>query len=401
MQKDGDRAASAFQFHGRWQDFGKIAVTNLLLTIVTLGFYRFWATTRERQYLWSKTQFIDEPLEWTGRGLELLIGFLLVAVLILIPLFVMNFFFQALLLQGKPGLAFMLFFVIFGFVMYLGGIARFRALRYRLSRTYWHGIRGGSDTQGFAYGWSYIWKSICGSLAFGLLIPWSMMTLWNERWREMTFGPHRFHATGQSWAIFNRFLLFYLLPVLLFIATAIFSAIFAAGNGTGKTATSLLLSLFIFYFAWGVIALAFYAKFFREAVSGLALYRLEFSFSARTIDWFKLLLGDIILWILAFIVAGLPIIFILAALFGLNDIGFLASDGSSAPWQQFGVVFIFVTLLLPLAFVGPFLRYRHWKFFINHMEAYGEVSLSELTQSTTKTSRHGEGLLDAFDVGAI
>ena len=44
---------SAFRFHGSWQEFARIAFPNLLLTIVTLGIYRFWATTREREYLWS------------------------------------------------------------------------------------------------------------------------------------------------------------------------------------------------------------------------------------------------------------------------------------------------------------------------------------------------------------
>jgi hypothetical protein len=35
------------------------------------------------------------------------------------------------------------------------------------------------------------------------------------------------------------------------------------------------------------------------------------------------------------------------------------------------------------------------------MGATGEIYTDELTQSQTKTSRHGEGLLDALDVGAF
>ena len=38
---------------------------------------------------------------------------------------------------------------------------------------------------------------------------------------------------------------------------------------------------------------------------------------------------------------------------------------------------------------------------MTHLEAGGEILLDELTQSQTKTARHGEGLLDAFDMGAI
>jgi len=52
----------AFAFSGDWREFAPIAFTNLLLSIVTLGVYLFWARTRERRYLWSRTQFIDDRL---------------------------------------------------------------------------------------------------------------------------------------------------------------------------------------------------------------------------------------------------------------------------------------------------------------------------------------------------
>lgn len=56
----------AFEFTGTWRDYLPIALSNLALTIVTLGFYRFWAKARERRYLWSRTRFIDDKLEWTA-----------------------------------------------------------------------------------------------------------------------------------------------------------------------------------------------------------------------------------------------------------------------------------------------------------------------------------------------
>src|SRR5690606_16979791 len=85
MSDQGEQV-TAFGFQGNWKEFAPIALTNLLLTIVTLGIYRFWAKTRERHYLWSRTRFIDDTLEWTGTGKELFIGFLIAAVLILTPL---------------------------------------------------------------------------------------------------------------------------------------------------------------------------------------------------------------------------------------------------------------------------------------------------------------------------
>ncbi len=108
-----------------------------------------------------------------------------------------------------------------------------------------------------------------------------------------------------------------------------------------------------FHIGLGLIAVAFYAKFYREMVGATRWRDLRFSFEASTLDWVKLLLGDALL-----------------------------------------VVF---TLGIGLVF----LSYRHWKFFMTHLEASGEILLDELTQSRTRTAGHGEGLLDAFDMGAI
>ena len=58
----------AIRFTGNWREYLPIAATNVLLIIVTLGIYRFWAAARQRRYLWSRTEVIDDRLEWTGRA---------------------------------------------------------------------------------------------------------------------------------------------------------------------------------------------------------------------------------------------------------------------------------------------------------------------------------------------
>ena len=358
--KDTD-ADSAFGFDGSWKEFAPIAFTNLLLTIVTLGIYRFWATARERRYLWSRSRFVDERLEWAGTGMELFIGFVLVAILFVIPFVVLQFAVQALAMRGEQAWAgaLGLFAVLTG--LYLTGLARYRALRYRLSRTRWRGIRGGSNDPGFKFGFSYLWKSIVAYIPAGLLIPWSMTSLWNQKWREMSFGPYKFDAYAEAGPVFARFLLFYLAPFLIFAAIFAVGAMGGlAGYGIGGedgagigAAFGVIIGLFVFYVVLGIIAVAFYSAFYREAVGSTTWGHLEFSFNASTMDWIKLIVGD-------------------AAL---------------------------VVFTLGIGWI--FLSYRHWKFFILHLEAGGEILLDELTQSTTATAKHGEGLLESFDIGAI
>jgi uncharacterized membrane protein YjgN (DUF898 family) len=360
LRKTGaaDAPASAFAFTGNWREFLPIAITNLLLTLVTLGFYRFWAKARERRYLWSRTRFIDDYLEWTGTGTEMFIGFILAFLLLgVIGLLVLGLF---VLLSniGLEWLAVLLALGAYPASFYVIGLARFRALRYRLSRTLWHGIRGGSDDQGFRYAWTSTWMTLVAAITF-FLLPWSMITLWNERWNAMTFGPHRFSAYGAAGPLLVRLLLSIGLAILLMVLVGVLAVPFFGffenqGDGTSIGAGILIALLpLVLLIIFAVIPVFFYAAFFREGINKLTLGDVDFGFTARTYHWLKLYAGDVAL-----------------------------------------VVF---TLGLGIAFLG----YRHWSFFIRHLEAYGEVNLDSLTQSETRTPRQGEGLLDALDIGAI
>ena len=78
---------------------------------------------------------------------------------------------------------------------------------------------------------------------------------------------------------------------------------------------------------------------------------------------------------------------------------YMASGGTSA--NIVTILAVGLIASIPLGFVSAINQFRNWRFFIRHLEAGGEVSLDAFTQSTTKSMRQGEGLLDAFDVGAI
>lgn len=351
----GRRAArpdSAFEFTGAWKEFLPIALTNLLLTIVTLGIYRFWAKARERRYLWSRTRFIDDSLEWTGTGKEMFIGFLIVFVVLLPAFLVAQMLMEALILRGETGMATALFAVLYGGILYLVGVGSFRALRYRLSRTYWHGIRGGSEDGGWNYGWQFVWKSLAGLLPAGLLVPWSMTSLWNDRWNKMSFGPHRFEAGAGADGLFGRWLLIYLVPVVGAVLAAIGAAGAVAAGSDGALLTVVLGVVFI-YVAFLLASLSFYAAFYRAAIDETSVAGIDFGFTARTKDWLILILGNIAL--------------------------------------------VIVTLGFGLLFLG----YRNWSFAVRHLEARGEVDLGTLLQSQVAATGDAEGLADAFDIGAI
>ncbi|MEO7654167.1 MAG: YjgN family protein [Sphingomicrobium sp.] len=363
MTNDDDHARSpgderAIHFTGTWREYLPIALSNALLTVVTLGIYRFWATARERRYLWSRTRLIDDTLDWTGTGKEMFFGFLIV-IAVIMPFFLFfQFLLPALAARGKlaAGSALLMLFYI-GFI-YLAGFARFRALRYRLSRTYWHGIRGGSDDPGWNYGGEYLGRIALALMTMFIVYPWAATRLWNGRWNAMSFGPLRFQSNLDAEGLKARWALVYFAPLA---ALALIAGILAAIGSSlqqeiepgASIWVAVFLTVLLVYLAIPLATLHWYAKFYRHAAAETKVGDLSFGFDATTWDWLKLFLGNIAL-----------------------AIG---------------------TLGVGLFFWG----YRTWSFMIRHTQIYGTIDISELRQSTTAAPREAEGFADAFDVGAI
>jgi uncharacterized membrane protein YjgN (DUF898 family) len=352
---EGDRAV---RFTGNWREYLPIAATNALLIVCTLGIYRFWAAARQRRYLWSHTVVIDDTLEWSGTGKEMFLGFLIV-IAVLAPFFlVLQFLFPALIARGKIGIAGGVMFFFYVALIYLGGFARFRALRYRLSRSWWHGIRGGSDNPGWRYGAEYLGRYALSALTLFIVFPWAATRLWNSRWNAMSFGALEFRSNLTAEGLKGRWALIYLPPPGVLLLGGMAGAV-AAASLRGQTAPSAGLGLIfvgaivIFYIGLPLLTLNWFAAYYRKAASATSLGDLEFGFEATTLQWLGLFLGNLALAV--------------------------------------------VTLGFGLTYWG----YRNWSFMVRHSRLYGTIEVSSLTQSTTHAPREAEGFADAFDVGAI
>src|SRR5713226_6359767 len=77
-------------FSGDCGEFFSLAASGAGLELITVGFYRFWLATDIRRHLWSNTHIDGDAAEYTGRGRELLIGFL-IALAILVPIYLAYF----------------------------------------------------------------------------------------------------------------------------------------------------------------------------------------------------------------------------------------------------------------------------------------------------------------------
>ena len=208
-------APAPVPFTGRNGDFRHLVVRGALLELVTFGFYRFWLTTDIRRHLWSHTEIADDALEYTGRGRELLFGFL-IALAVLGPIFLVYFLIGLEAERIKAFASLPLYLFLFAF----GQFAAYRARRYRLTRTVWRGVRFWMTGSG----WSYAWRSMLWGLllipSIGLAYPWRTAALERFKLRHTLYGnlPGRFDATGGE--LFGRIWWIWLLGLLPFLLFA-------------------------------------------------------------------------------------------------------------------------------------------------------------------------------------
>ena len=92
-------------FTGTGSEYFKIWIVNILLTIITLGFYVPWAKVRNRRYFYANTTVANRNFEYHATGKQLLVGYLIGLVLFIIYSFIG---------QGAPllGPFFMLLFML-------------------------------------------------------------------------------------------------------------------------------------------------------------------------------------------------------------------------------------------------------------------------------------------------
>ncbi|MDZ4320656.1 MAG: DUF898 family protein, partial [Phenylobacterium sp.] len=136
---DPDEGAETLVFSTTLQPskFLGLSLKNGLLNIVTLTLWRFWGKTEVRRRVWSGVRLNDEAFEYTGRGVELFVGFLLALVVLGAPLLLVVFAGQFL----HPALFGLMLMPLYLFIYWLWGFGVFSAFRYMASRTTWRGIR--------------------------------------------------------------------------------------------------------------------------------------------------------------------------------------------------------------------------------------------------------------------
>src|SRR5450432_551345 len=200
-------------FSGDRGEFRRLVTRGAGLELITVGFYRFWLATDMRRHLWSNTDIDGDAAEYTGRGRELLIGFL-IAMAILVPVYLAYFLagLEAERVKAFASIPLVVFFYVF--VQF----AIYRARRYRLTRTVWRGVRFWMSGSGWAYAARSALWGVLLILTLGLVLPWREAALERYKMSHSYYGDLQGSFEGRGSEFFKRgWWLWLLAPIAFYV----------------------------------------------------------------------------------------------------------------------------------------------------------------------------------------
>jgi uncharacterized membrane protein YjgN (DUF898 family) len=346
-----------------------IVLSNALITPFTFGFYRFWGKTRLRRYLWNAVRFKGDPFEYTGRGGELLIGFL-IATGFLLALFAVTA--AGMYAAGGPqspggqaiqtGIAFAFLFLI--------NVALYRVRRYQMSRTLWRGVRFGQTGSSFKYAVTVFGWYVLRAITLNLIAPWANTALQRYRIANTCFGSIAFSFDARGRPLFGRWLLTW----LLFIPT---------------------LGLVYFWY---------------QAAQQRHFYRHT---RVSDVQFESTIGGGALLGLFMLYVAALAVIvLIIAVVLGTALAGQMANFGALAEDPNLAmpillnalpqiIVAVLIWYFASRAAQALYLIHRPLALVCRTTRLKGRIDFAAIAQSAQTAPRFGEGLANALDIGGV
>ncbi len=378
----------------RWRLF-RLAFVTGLLTVLTVGVYRFWMKTRLRRYYWSSIRPGGHSFEYVGDPLEKLLGFFIAVVILAFYIGVVNLILMFISFSLFDGNTVAYFASVAG-VIPIWFYARYRARRYVLARTRWRGIRFGVDPGAWGYAWRALVHWAITILTLGLL--WPRMTFWLEkyRWDRTWYGDRQFDQGGRWTMLFIGFL-----PVWLIV----WSPIILVWQTDGESDTAL--GLFVLSLPLIGLAYTWYmVRSFRLLTKSKTAGDIRFQSNARAPRVLGIyILGHALTLLATGIVAIGVSALVLASAFATSgvDFSFDEIENMIAPetWLQIiGFAMYFLVFIAWGTFRHVFVTLPLWRHYSETIEVMDGASVHSIRQRARDAHREAEGFAEALDLGA-
>ena len=393
------------RYHGQGGPLFALYVKTALLTVLTLGIYRFWAKTRIRKHIWSATEGDGDSFEYTGTGLEKLLGFLLAVVILAVYLGIVQmilFFFGIFLFEEPETQAQVLVQMAGIYITVLAVVpliffAQYRARRYRMARTRWRGLRFGMEHGAWGYAGRAILYLILTILTLGILLPRQTFLLEKYMTDRTWYGNGRF-VQGGKWTALYPGMKHLAIALAVLIGSAIVALLLQSG-------TLAVLGSTVGY-VWLAVGFVHYRVFSFNYLTRHKILDGEVSFeaSARTGQIVKIyVIGG-----LCTLGVGLVFAFLISILFA-GFMPFMLDPGAAGSGAISGGAGIGFFIAMIVLYGGFFLILggislvmivqRSIEHFVTSVIVGNADHLETVRQRTGDAGADAEGFADALDVG--
>ncbi|MCZ8182239.1 MAG: DUF898 family protein [Beijerinckiaceae bacterium] len=362
-------------------------IAGTLLTVITLGIYRFWYKTALRRYYWRNTRLAGDGFEYTGTGRELFVGFL-IALAIVVPIYLAGTLVS--LFGGQvlgPTLAGILGVLIMPAVVQ---ILSYRARRYRLTRTRYRGVQFHQSGSGTAYLLRTLWWLVLTMVTLGIAFPFFRRALERYKIENTWFGSAQGSFESEARPLLGAWMAFWVVGLVVVVILSQTARI-ETGDVMGGL-FFLLLALFLAFAVLPVLWLRYRVQEFRIFTAGTCFGVITFASTLTTgavawiwIRYYLALFG----LLLAFgglmaVTGGLPILAAGAnplVLLGLAPVLLIAAAG----------FLVALALVTELVFRRPLWALRVRSVTVNRLDALDAV--------VQRAGLNATGIGEAFDTG--
>jgi uncharacterized membrane protein YjgN (DUF898 family) len=359
--------AASMSYDGKVGRLFGLGLKIAFLSLITLGFYRFWGKTEVRRYLASRISIMGDRFEYTGTGKELFLGFL-IALAVLIPLGAASYGIE-LSLVGKP--AFTQVFVTtiqYSLVLFLIGYATFRARRYRLSRTVLRSIRFWQTGSSVGYALRMLGFLALTIVTLGIARPVGDIALYRYLMQHTWFGSQKFEFEGRAGPMMEKW----------------------------------ILSLLLVPFTLG-LSLIWYAAFRMRYLQSQTQYQgIRFSLPITFGNLVRIYSPYILVVTVLFpIIFGAIFVTVMPAVLPdqtVNVQSWIQQNATLLYGVSIAAAFVVFGLIAPVLQL-VMLTHRFVRLVTERLEFIGDVDLDAILQSADERPNSGEGLADALDIG--
>ncbi|MBY6164174.1 DUF898 domain-containing protein [Mameliella alba] len=374
-----------------------------LLTVITLGIYRFWQKTRIRKYIWSSVNAGGDTFEYTGTGIEKFLGFLVAVVFlaIYVGIIQMALFYAGLNVMVDPETAtmeqmiaqtaaiYITFFAVLPFILY----AMYRARRYKMARTRWRGIRFGMEKGAWGYVWRALGYGFLAMITLGILTPLQTFNLEKYQADRSYYGTARFTQEGKWTELFPA-----MKHLLIGVAIMVVSALLLVGAAMGETVPMAVfggIGVFVAYI-WIILGSIHYGVQSFGYLTRNKVLGDDIRFAAIPRTGFVIktyILGGLLVGMLASVAFGIA---------GVIANAFLPMQENGTGIAVFGIIvavgyvmaMVVTQACTMILITQPILAH-----YIENVQIQNPEALNRIAQREAETGVDAEGFADALDVG--